>query len=1768
MRKLSSALLFCALTLQFTTHAASQVIISEFMAANAHTLADEDGSYEDWIEIYNTGSQRVNLEGWYLTDNAKDLTQWRFPATNLNAGTFQVVFASGKDRHVPGAPLHTGFKLSADGEYLALVEPGGVKVATEFAPIFPRQVPDVSFGFDWMATNMTLIATDAPVRVFIPRDGGPDPAWPLPDFADAAWIQGVNGVGYDTGAVDPLESSYSGQVMESQPLAYWSFGEPGGTIALNSGTLGASADGTYHNGVTLAGAGPRPPQFTVFEPDNTAAQFDGVDDFVEGPGGLLDGRSSFTIAGWIRPTGIQASRTGLFGQNDAIEFGFINGTTIELWTPVGQIDTAYPFPNLEWHHLAAVGTGQALKLYYDGILAASVAGSVSSYGASGFNFNIGGGGVFDPTGNPFLGQIDEVAVWDRALSAAELARVVQGGPAAPVDFAPDIATDVRTNMFSASSSAFVRIPFVVANPAEIGRLTLRLKYDDGFVAWLNGQEIARKNAPDTVAWNSTATARHSDDRAVQFEEFDTSAFRSLLLVGTNVLGIEALNVNATNTDFLVQAQLVATRLGTVGSEPRYFVTPTPGRLNSSGAADLGPLVTDLGHSPDVPFENQPLLVTASVLPTFNTVSNVTLHYRVMFGAEAPVAMTDGGTNGDLTAGDGIWSALLPAGAAGRGQLIRYCVTATDTQGNSSRWPLFSDPDDSEQYLGAVVSDPGIESLLPVVQLFVENTGAADTFGGTRCSLYYLGEFYDNVMISLHGQSSAGWPKKSYNLDFNSDHRFRYSAGSARVKDVRFLSNFADKAKVRNSLAYEMIAAAGSAGHFAFPIRLQRNGQFFSIADMAEDGDDEWLARLGRSPDGALYKMYNNLSSAGGNEKKTRKNEDLSDLQTLVNNLEETRPLNDRVVYAYDNFDLPQTISYLVALALISDQDHGHKNYYLFRDTPGSGEWAIFPWDVDLSWGRNWLDAQGYFTDTLFQNNVLTFYNSTQQNKPPNRLYDLIFNHPDFRRMYLRRLRTVMDQVLQPPDTPAGSLRIEARIRERIDRMDPPALTTSDADRDYAGWPKWGNGNPPRTEAQRIIDTHLPGRRAFLFTNASATVKGEGIPAAQASNTVVNIGQIEFNPASGNQAEEYIQLTNPNGFAVDVSGWKLEGGVRFTFRPGTVMPAGSSLYVSPQVRAFRARASGPRGGQGLFVQGNYRGELSAWGATLRLRDDTGRIVATNGYPGDPSLAQRYLRITEIMYHPASLPGTPYDAQAFEYIVLKNIGPLALDLTGVRFAHGIVFDFSGSPAAILPSGAKVLLVKNAAAFAARYGDAGFPIAGEYAGALGNAGETIRLEDASGEKILEFAYRSSWYPSTDGLGFSLVIADENAPWQTWGDKARWRASGTLNGSPGRDDVAPGIPAILINELLTHTDLPQVDAIELFNPTPSAADIGGWFISDDPKTPKKFRIPAPTVVDAGGYRVFTEADFNATPGVGRSFAFRSTGDEAWLFSGDSNTNLTGYSHGFRYGAAQNGETFGRYVNSAGEEQFPAQTSNTLGFANSGPRVGPVVIAEIMYHPDAGGVEFVELKNIASTNVPLYSSSIPTNTWKLAGLGFNFPTNLTLRPNQLLLVVANDPASFQAKYSVPASVTILGPFAGTLQDDGETLELQRPDTADTNGIPYITVEAVRYSSLAPWSAEADGTGASLQRLVAAAYGKDPLNWFAAPARPGLDNTSSAPTELNVSRTGASILLWWDAGITRAVLESADEVPSDSWTLVPGVENNSITATGAGGNRFYRLRQR
>ncbi|MBW6478272.1 MAG: CotH kinase family protein [Bacteroidales bacterium] len=135
-------LVFVCLT-AFNSVFSQQIIINEFMASNSTTIADEDGDFEDWIEIYNPSTSNVNLSGYGLTDDIANPFRWTFPAVTIAPGEYLLVWASGKDRRLPGEPLHTNFSISNEGEPLLLSKNDGMLI--NYIP--PTSlVADVSYG--------------------------------------------------------------------------------------------------------------------------------------------------------------------------------------------------------------------------------------------------------------------------------------------------------------------------------------------------------------------------------------------------------------------------------------------------------------------------------------------------------------------------------------------------------------------------------------------------------------------------------------------------------------------------------------------------------------------------------------------------------------------------------------------------------------------------------------------------------------------------------------------------------------------------------------------------------------------------------------------------------------------------------------------------------------------------------------------------------------------------------------------------------------------------------------------------------------------------------------------------------------------------------------------------------------------------------------------------------------------------------------------------------------------------------------------------------------------------------------------------------------------------------------------------------------------------------------------------------------------------------------------------------------------------------------
>ena len=140
--------------------------INEFSAnPAANGLLDEDGDAEDWIELYNPGPNAADLSGFYLTDDLGTPNKWNFPAVIMPPDSYLVVFASGKNRAVAGNELHTNFKLSANGEYFALVRDdgaGGFIVVNEFTPEYPPQEEGFSYGLAPDGITLGFIVSPTP----------------------------------------------------------------------------------------------------------------------------------------------------------------------------------------------------------------------------------------------------------------------------------------------------------------------------------------------------------------------------------------------------------------------------------------------------------------------------------------------------------------------------------------------------------------------------------------------------------------------------------------------------------------------------------------------------------------------------------------------------------------------------------------------------------------------------------------------------------------------------------------------------------------------------------------------------------------------------------------------------------------------------------------------------------------------------------------------------------------------------------------------------------------------------------------------------------------------------------------------------------------------------------------------------------------------------------------------------------------------------------------------------------------------------------------------------------------------------------------------------------------------------------------------------------------------------------------------------------------------------------------------------------------------
>ncbi len=130
------------LCLSHTTNS-QNIVINEILTSNSIINQDEDGSYQDWIEIRNNGATTVNLHNYGLSDDVAIPFKWSFPTVFLGAGQYMLIWCSDKDRAIPGSPLHTNFKISSAGQTLVLTTDAGLTLDTVTTP---AMLQNISYG--------------------------------------------------------------------------------------------------------------------------------------------------------------------------------------------------------------------------------------------------------------------------------------------------------------------------------------------------------------------------------------------------------------------------------------------------------------------------------------------------------------------------------------------------------------------------------------------------------------------------------------------------------------------------------------------------------------------------------------------------------------------------------------------------------------------------------------------------------------------------------------------------------------------------------------------------------------------------------------------------------------------------------------------------------------------------------------------------------------------------------------------------------------------------------------------------------------------------------------------------------------------------------------------------------------------------------------------------------------------------------------------------------------------------------------------------------------------------------------------------------------------------------------------------------------------------------------------------------------------------------------------------------------------------------------
>lgn len=1233
-----------------------------------------------------------------------------------------------------------------------------------------------------------------------------------------------------------------------------------------------------------------------------------------------------------------------------------------------------------------------------------------------------------------------------------------------------IDVDTEAEMFGINGSAFIRIPFDTTgiDLSELNRLSLNVQYDDGFAAYINGTLVASPNAPASLAWNSTASAGHDDSAAVSFSAFNITEHLGAIQPGQNILAIHGLNVATNSSDFLINATITGKKI-------------VPG--------ELSPLAQT--YSAPIPL-NQPTTVRARTLDNGEW-SAITVATFTPNQIGIPIRITEVMYN-------------PPGGDAYEYiELHNVGFGTVDLSGFSFDGINYLFPAESSLAGGeTIVLASDVNSFLfagryPAVNVF-GHFGGSLADGGERIALL---DASGDVVASVTYNDGGGWPESpdgnGQSLVLNDfigdpDAASTWRASNEAVGNPGVVSGPASVPAVR--LNEVMADNTNAVPHEAtYPDWVEIHNAGGGAADisnwsLSDDGDQRKFVFPANTTiaAGGYLVVWCDIASTSG-------------LHSGFN-LE----ADGETVAIYDSqTNLVDIVSYGVQ---VTDYTVGRVTgfadpWQLNQPTPGAAN------QIATLAGSNSLVINEWLANALPGNDDwFEIYNSD------------LSDPASLQGIYLSNGGTIHALRGRSYLAPGGFLQIRADKNAGPDHVDFKLAALGGVIELYDAAGALVQNISYQAQSEGVSEGRLPDADANIqkFAGSISPAASNYVLswAGPFINEFMAINKGSATMANGRVAD-WLELYNPSGTTFDLTGMSLAFGKatpgEWPFPSGASIPANGYLVVwcDSDLPVSTTVSAEMNSGQ----------SLSGRGEQVHLFNSVGQLVQTVRFgPQIPDLSigrdgsfwRMKVLPTPGAVNSANSPIGPVNdlrinewqsnpSEGDDWIELHNTGIYPIVLDGIYLSDdpsiaGRTKSRIGPNSFIAPGGWLKLVAD------------GDPTKGADHLAFSLA--------AGGEYLLMFWANLAPLDSLDFGPQAMGTSSGRFP-----DGQSTLQVFATSASPGESNYLP-LGNALINEVLAHTDAPLEDAVEIYNPTGTAVDIGGWFLSDDSDDLKKFQLPPGTSIAANGYHVVYESAMNGGTGSITPFTFNSArGDAVYLSQADGSGALTGFRAQTKFGPSFNGVSIGRHNTSVGEDFVP-QSQRTFGAPNAAPSVGPIVIAEIMADPvdlpglAAEDVEYLELANISADFVPLHDPNVPANTWKLTGgVDMDFPAGVVIPPNDRVLVVGFNPVTrpdkleaFRLHYGVPETVGVIGPYSGRLASAGDAVEIKQPDSPQTSGpdiglVPYVETERIEYSTAAPWPSTGIGFGASLQRLELAGYGNDPVNWTTAVPTAGTLNSGN-----------------------------------------------------------------